>query len=46
LCDRLTEHAQKEEQALLPALDNTLSEDDDRELFAAYAGGEAMASRP
>jgi len=46
LCDRLTEHAQKEEQALLPALDNTLSEDDDRELFAAYAGGEAMAGRP
>lgn len=46
LCDRLTEHALKEEQALLPALENLLSEDEDRELFAAYAGGDAMAGRP
>jgi len=46
LCDRLTEHALKEEQALLPALESLLSEDEDRELFAAYAGGEAMAGRP
>ena len=46
LCDRLTEHALKEEQAMLPALEGLLSEDDDRELFAAYAGGEAMAGRP
>jgi hemerythrin-like domain-containing protein len=46
LCDRLTEHALKEEQAMLPALENALSEDDDRELFAAYAGGEAVADRP
>ena len=45
LCERLTDHAQKEEQALLPALENLLSEDDDRELFAAYAGGEAIADR-
>jgi len=46
LCDRLTEHALKEEQALLPALESLLSEDEDRDLFAAYAGGEAMAGRP
>jgi hypothetical protein len=46
LCDRLTEHALKEEQALLPALERLLSEDEDRELFAAYAGGESMAGRP
>ncbi len=46
LCDRLTEHALKEEQALLPALESLLSDDEDRELFAAYAGGDAMAGRP
>ncbi len=46
LCDRLTEHALKEEQALLPALETLLSEDEDRQLFAHYAGGEAMAGRP
>lgn len=46
LCDRLTEHALKEEQALLPTLETLLSGDEDRELFAAYAGGEAMAGRP
>lgn len=46
LCDRLTEHALKEEQALLPALESLLSEDEDRELFAAYAGGEEMSARP
>lgn len=46
LCDRLTEHALKEEQAMLPALESVLSEDRDRELFAAYAGAEAMAGRP
>jgi len=46
LCDRLTEHALKEEQALLPVLESVLSEDGDRELFAAYAGGEAIARRP
>jgi iron-sulfur cluster repair protein YtfE (RIC family) len=43
LCDALSEHALKEEQALLPALENLLSEDKDRELFAAYAGGDALA---
>jgi iron-sulfur cluster repair protein YtfE (RIC family) len=43
LCDALSEHALKEEQALLPALDNILSEEQDRELFAAYAGGDAVA---
>ncbi len=46
LCDRLTDHAPKEEQALLPALESLLSENEDRELFAAYAGGESMAGRP
>jgi hemerythrin-like domain-containing protein len=46
LCDRLTDHAQKEEQTLLPVLESLLSEDEDRELFAAYAGGEAIADRP
>jgi hemerythrin-like domain-containing protein len=45
LCDRLTEHAQKEEQAMLPALEGLLTEDEDRELFAAYAGGEEMSAR-
>jgi hemerythrin-like domain-containing protein len=43
LCDVLSEHALKEEQALLPALGNILSEEQDRELFAAYAGGDAVA---
>lgn len=46
LCERLTDHALKEEQAMLPALESLLSEDEDRELFAAYAGGETMAGRP
>jgi hemerythrin-like domain-containing protein len=46
LCDRLAEHALKEEQALLPALEGLLSEDEDRQLFAAYAGGETIAGRP
>lgn len=43
LCDALSEHALKEEQAMLPALESILSEDQDRELFAAYAGGDALA---
>lgn len=43
LCDALSEHALKEEQALLPALENILAEDQDRELFAAYAAGDALA---
>jgi hemerythrin-like domain-containing protein len=42
LCDALTGHAEREEQALLPALEIALSEDQDRELFAAYAGGDAI----
>lgn len=46
LCDRLTEHAMKEEQAMLPALESVLSEDEDRELFAAYAEAEVAAGRP
>lgn len=46
LCDALSEHALKEEQALLPALENILSEEQDRELFAAYAGGDAVAHQP
>jgi hemerythrin-like domain-containing protein len=45
LCDGLAEHALREEHALLPALENALSEDEDRELFAAYTGGEAVADR-
>jgi len=46
LCDRLTDHALKEEQAMLPALEGLLSENTDRELFTAYAGSEATASQP
>ena len=39
LSERLGSHAQKEDGALLPLLDNLLDEDTDRELFAAYAAG-------
>ena len=46
LCERLTDHALKEEQAMLPALESLLSEEADRELFSAYAGGETMEGRP
>jgi len=45
LCDRLSEHALKEEQAMLPALESTLTEGQDLELFALYAG-EGAAGRP
>lgn len=41
LCDRLSEHALKEEQAMLPALEGALTEEQDLELFALYAGAEA-----
>ncbi|MCX7891557.1 MAG: hemerythrin domain-containing protein [Burkholderiales bacterium] len=37
LCERLTSHAEKEEGALLPALESLLDDDADREAFAAYA---------
>ncbi len=37
--ERLGSHAQKEDGALLPLLDNLLEEDTDRELFGAYASG-------
>ncbi|MGP1679573.1 MAG: hemerythrin domain-containing protein [Burkholderiales bacterium] len=37
--ERLSSHAQKEDGALLPVLDNLLDEDTDRELFGAYAAG-------
>jgi hypothetical protein len=37
--ERLASHAQKEDGALLPLLDNLLDEDTDRELFSAYAAG-------
>jgi hemerythrin-like domain-containing protein len=37
LCERLTSHAQKEEGALLPLLEDLLDEENDREAFAAYA---------
>ena len=46
LCDSLADHALKEEQAMLPVLENMLSEDQDRELFAAYAGAQEEAGRP
>jgi hemerythrin-like domain-containing protein len=46
LCERLTDHALKEEQAMLPALESLLSEEADRELFAAYAAGEVTVARP
>jgi hemerythrin-like domain-containing protein len=45
LCERLADHAAKEEQAMLPALESLLSEEADRELFAAYAAGEVTAGR-
>ena len=37
--ERLGSHAQKEDGALLPLLDNLLDEDTDRELFGGYAAG-------
>lgn len=37
--ERLGSHAQKEDGALLPLLDNLLDEDTDRELFGVYAAG-------
>ncbi len=37
LAERLVTHVQKEEMALLPALDDLLDEDADRELQLAYA---------
>ncbi|MBE0624959.1 MAG: hemerythrin domain-containing protein [Burkholderiales bacterium] len=37
--ERLGSHAQKEDGALLPVLENLLDEDRDRELFGAYAAG-------
>jgi hemerythrin-like domain-containing protein len=46
LCERLADHALKEEQAMLPALESLLSEEVDRELFAAYAAGEVTAGKP
>ena len=36
LVERLVAHAQKEEMALLPALDDLLDDERDRELFDAY----------
>lgn len=37
--ERLGSHAQKEDGALLPVLDDLLDEETDRVLFAAYASG-------
>ena len=37
--ERLGSHAQKEDGALLPVLENLLDADTDRELFAQYASG-------
>jgi hypothetical protein len=37
--ERLGSHAQKEDGALLPVLDNLLDEETDRQLFGAYAAG-------
>ena len=42
--ERLASHAQKEDGALLPALENLLDEETDRELFGAYASGSGMMS--
>ena len=39
LVERLVGHIQKEEMSLLPALEDLLDEDADRELIAAYAAG-------
>jgi hemerythrin-like domain-containing protein len=39
LCERLTSHAEKEEGALLPLLEDLLDEDADRDAFAAYTAG-------
>jgi iron-sulfur cluster repair protein YtfE (RIC family) len=39
LAERLVSHIQKEEMSLLPALEDLLDEDTDRELTAAYAAG-------
>jgi iron-sulfur cluster repair protein YtfE (RIC family) len=39
LAERLGSHAQKEDGALLPVLDDLLDEETDRELFAGYAAG-------
>jgi hemerythrin-like domain-containing protein len=36
LCERLVSHVQKEEMALLPALEDLIDDDADRELFSAY----------
>jgi hypothetical protein len=37
--ERLGSHAQKEDGAMLPLLDNLLDEETDRELFGRYASG-------
>lgn len=37
--ERLGSHAQKEDGALLPVLEDLLDDETDRELFAAYAAG-------
>jgi len=39
LAERLAAHVHKEEQSLLPACENLLDEDADRELIGAYAMG-------
>jgi len=39
LAERLTAHVQKEEMALLPALEDLIDEETDRELVLAYANG-------
>jgi len=39
LAERLASHAQKEDGALLPVLEDLLDEETDRELFAGYAAG-------
>lgn len=39
LAERLVAHAQKEEMALLPALDDALDDETDRELLDAYLSG-------
>jgi hemerythrin-like domain-containing protein len=46
LCGELADHAGREEQSLLPALEDALSEAADRELVTAYAGAPAVADHP
>jgi iron-sulfur cluster repair protein YtfE (RIC family) len=45
LCERLTDHALKEEQSMLPALEVQLSEEEDARLIGGYAANEPLPPR-